>query len=148
MAATNVIVIMANASSTSFAMTAVAVATSTTTRRVPPSTRTRPSSPVAYMARKPITCATSAVLTHATKGTPYHVQTTTTTSAGIIAITKTITAPVAMTSCAGVTILSCPATETLEQAARAKPRRFFHLSEGKNNKKEGRLMCLFSLTLV
>jgi hypothetical protein len=78
--ATILTVFLANASSTCSVMMAVATMTRATTRGVPPSARTRTSSPVAYTASVPITRTTITMLTCVTKGTPSCAQTTRTTT--------------------------------------------------------------------
>jgi hypothetical protein len=117
-----IIVSMANTSSASSAMTAVAAMANAMTGRVPPSAKTRTSSPVASMASTPSTCTKSAVPTHGMKWN----CTQTTTSAGTkVAIITTTATQVATMSCTGALILPCPATATQAQATRAKPRRIF-----------------------
>ncbi len=101
------------------------------TRRVPTSTRTRTSSPVASMESTPTTCMKSAMPICATKRITNCTQTTTSTSTDRTATTTIIATPVATMSCAGASILPCPKIATLVQAARAKPRRIFtYLSRG------------------
>jgi hypothetical protein len=107
--AATIIVSMANLSSASFVMTAVTATTNATTGRVPLSTKTRVSNPVASTASMPSTHIKSTVPTRAIKQN--HAQTT--TSAGTkIAMITTIATRVVTMSCAGAHILPCPGTVT------------------------------------
>jgi hypothetical protein len=121
--AANIVVSMAAASSPSSPMMAVAATTNATTGRVPPSAKTRTSSPVASTVSMPRTRMKSAVPIRATKHIRNCAQTT--TSAGMKVTTMIIATQVVAMSCAGTRILPCPALVKQARATRAKPRRIF-----------------------
>ncbi len=115
-----IVVSMANASSTSSATKAVVATTIMTTGRVPPSAKTRTSSPVASTASTPSTHTKSAVPARVIKQNCAQ----TTTSAGTkVSIIMTIATGVATMSRVGALILPCPVAATRAQATRAKPKR-------------------------
>ncbi len=121
--AATIIVSMANTSSASSTMTVVAATKNVMTGRVPPSAKTRTSSPIASTESTPSTHTKSAVPTHATKRIKNCAQTTTSTGKKV---TTTIFATQVVTmSCMGARIPPCPAMARRARAARAKPRRIF-----------------------